>query len=113
MMGHFDHDHEPHTHEHTHADGVTHTHEHTHEHSHEHTHEHVHVHGDSGKVDGQTLAVLQYMLDHNIHHAAEFSDLAGQLTGEAQHQMLHAVESFDQANGYLSHALELLKEAQN
>ena len=33
-------------------------------------------------------------------------------TGEARHQMLHAVESFDQANGYLSHALELLKEAQ-
>ncbi len=113
MMGHFDHDHEPHTHEHTHADGVTHTHEHTHEHSHEHTHEHVHVHGDSGKVDGQTLAVLQYMLDHNIHHAAELSDLARQFDGEAQHQLLHAVESFDQANGYLSAALELLSKNQN
>ena len=51
----------------------------------------------------------QCMLDHNIHHAAELNDLAGQLTGEARHQMLHAVEAFDQANGYLSAALELLK----
>lgn len=92
-MGHFDHDHD-------------------HAHGHQHPHPHEHVHADGGKVDGQTLAVLQYMLDHNIHHAAELSDLADQLTGEARHQMLHAVESFDQANGYLSHALELLKEAQ-
>lgn len=92
-MGHFDHDHD-------------------HAHGHQHPHPHEHVHAGGGKVDGQTLAVLQYMLDHNIHHAAELSDLADQLTGEARHQMLHAVESFDQANGYLSHALELLKEAQ-
>ena len=48
--------------------------------------------------------------DHNIHHASELSDLADQLTGEARHQMLHAVESFDQANGYLSAALELLEK---
>ena len=56
------------------------------------------------------MAVLRYMLDHNIHHASELSDLADQLTGEARHQMLHAVESFDQANGYLSAALELLEK---
>lgn len=125
-MGHLDHQHEDHNHEHapeelhTHEHTHTHTHEHTHDdgvthtHPHEHTHEHehVHVHGDGGKVDGQTLAVLQYMLDHNIHHAAELSDLAEQLAGEARHQMLHAVESFDQANGYLSHALDLLKAEQ-
>lgn len=92
-MGHFDHDHE-------------------HQHPHGHDHGHDHIHAEGGKVDGQTLAVLQYTLDHNIHHAAELSDLADQLTGEARHQMLHAVESFDQANGYLSHALELLKESQ-
>ena len=61
-------------------------------------------------MDEQTVAVLRYMLDHNIHHASELSDLADQLTGEARHQMLHAVESFDQANGYLSAALELLEK---
>ena len=49
--------------------------------------------------------MLQYMLDHNIHHAGELSDMAKQFSGEAQHQLLHAVESFDQANGYLSAAV--------
>ena len=94
-MGHFDHEH---VHEHTHEhDGVVHT----------HTHEHLHA--ENGAPSEQTVAVLKYMLEHNIHHAAELNDLAQQLTGEAQHQMLHAVEAFDQANGYLSHALELLK----
>ena len=96
-MEHFDHDHE-----HAHSGAYTHSHPHTHEHSHEHPNSHTH--------DGaQALAVLQYMLDHNIHHAGELSDIAAQFDGEARHQLLHAVESFDQANGYLSAALELLK----
>lgn len=96
-MEHFDHDHE-----HAHSGAHTHSHPHTHEHGHEHPHGHTH--------DGaQALAVLQYMLDHNIHHAGELSDIAAQFDGEARHQLLHAVESFDQANGYLSAALELLK----
>ena len=86
-----------------------HDHEHFHAHSHEHSHDHEHLHAEGGSVSPETVAVLQYMLDHNIHHAAELNDLAQQLTGEAQHQMLHAVEAFDQANGYLSAALELLK----
>ena len=96
-MEHFDHDHE-----HAHSGAYTHSHPHTHEHSHEHPNSHTH--------DGaQALAVLQYMLDHNLHHAGELSDIAAQFDGEARHQLLHAVESFDQANGYLSAALELLK----
>ena len=89
-------------HEHVHSDGHPHEHPHTHEHTHEHPHD-----------GAQALAVLQYMLDHNIHHAAELSDIAAQFGGEARHQLLHAVESFDQANGYLSAALELLKEKNN
>ena len=107
-MGHFDHSHGhgEHVHEHVHVDengqAYTHTHAHTHE------GEHHHDHGGA-----QTLAVLQYMLEHNIHHAAELSDMARQFDGEAQHQLLHAVESFDQANGYLSAALELLNEKED
>ena len=77
---------------------------------HEHTHEGEHSHTHGGE---KTVAVLKYMLDHNIHHAAELSDIARQFDGEARHQLLHAVESFDQANGYLSAALELLKEKQD
>ena len=94
-MGHHDH-----THEHTHA----HPHSHTHEHSHDHVHEHLHA--ENGVADAETVALLKYMLDHNIHHAKELSDLADRLTGEAQHQLLHAVEAFDQGNGYLAAALE-------
>jgi len=94
-MEHFDHEH-------------THDHPHTHEHGHEHTHAHGHTH-EHPQDGAQALAVLQYMLDHNIHHAGELSDIAAQFDGEARHQLLHAVESFDQANGYLSAALELLK----
>ncbi len=93
-MGHHDHEH---------------GHEHTHTHTHEHSHEHEHLHAEGGAVSPETVAVLQYMLEHNVHHASELNDLAQQLTGEARHQMLHAVEAFDQANGYLSAALELLK----
>ena len=106
-MDHFDHEHtHDHVHEHTHTD----EHGHTCTHSHEHTHEDGHHHPHGGE---QTLAVLKYMLEHNIQHAAELSDMARQFDGEAQHQLLHAVESFDQANGYLSAALELLKEKQD
>ena len=93
-MGHHDH-----THDHTH----------THEHEHPHTHSHEHLHAENGTVDAQTVALLKYMLDHNIHHAKELSDLASQLTGEARHQLLHAVEAFDQGNGYLAAALEHMK----
>ena len=83
--------------------------QHDHEHSHE--HEHAHGHEHSHHMPGEkTTAILQYMLDHNIHHAAELNDIAQQLSGEARHQLLHAVESFDQANGYLSAALELVKD---
>jgi len=94
--------------------GHHHDHEHDHEHCHEHCHDHhhhdhEHLHAEGGSVSPQTVAVLKYMLEHNIHHAKELSDLAQQLTGEARHQMEHAVEAFDQGNGYLSAALELLK----
>ena len=75
-------------------------------HDHEHG-DHVHEHGGA-----QTVAVLQYMLEHNIHHAKELSDMAAEFSGEAEHQLLHAVESFDQANGYLSAALEEIKKNQ-
>ena len=106
-MEHLDHDHEhesyTHAHEHTRADengAYTHSHDHTHG-GHDHSHDHAHA-----APGEQTVAVLRYMLDHNIHHAKELSDMAEQFDGEARHQLLHAVESFDQANGYLSAALE-------
>ena len=99
-----------HSHEHTHThshDGVEHTHTHTHgPHDHPHTHDHGH---DLPEGADRTLAVLTYMLDHNVHHCAELKEMAASLTGEAQHQLLHAVEAFEEANSHLSKAVALLK----
>lgn len=104
------HDHS-HTHTHTH-DGVEHTHTHSHPHDHagheHHTHSHdaAGVSGDSAKV----LALLTYMLDHNVSHCAELKDLCGALSGEAQHQLLHAVECFDHANAHLKQVVDELSK---
>ena len=68
-----------------------------HDHNHgqgEHVHEHTHT-DENGQV---------------YTHAKELGDMAEQFDGEVRHQLLHAVESFDQANGYLSAALEELKK---
>ena len=108
-----EHSHE-HTHTHTH-DGVehTHTHDHTHDHPHDHDHGHTHTHEHvhaSGEGDGKVLAVLTYMLDHNVHHCGELKEMAASLSGEAQHQLLHAVEAFEEANTHLSRAIDELKQ---
>ena len=100
-----------HTHEHTHThthDGVEHTHTHEHPHDHEHSHSHEHSHA-AGGGDGKAVAVLTYMLEHNVHHCAELRELAASLSGEAQHQLLHSVEAFEEANGHLAKAVDALK----
>ena len=52
-----------------------------------------------------------------VTHAAQLSiplgelgDLAKEFSGEVAHQLMHAVEAFDQANGYLSAALDMLEK---
>ena len=119
-----------HTHLHTH-DGV----EHTHEHNHTHTHEggdHTHTHeGDHGAHDHshdcahecsscagcdpmqETLALMQYMVNHNAAHARELAELAKKL-GElgnraASEQVLAAVSEFEKGNLRLSAVLASLK----
>ena len=101
-----EHEHE-HTHTHSHG-GVEHNHTHSHAHSHDHGEAHDHAHGAA--AGAEDIAVLRYMLDHNVHHCAELQDLGNTLTGEAAHQVAHAVEAFDQANGYLASAIEELKK---
>ena len=101
-----EHSHE-HTHTHTH-DGVEHTHTHDHPHDHGHTHSHDHSHA-AAAGDGKTVAVLTYMLEHNEHHCGELREMAAGLSGEAQHQLLHAVEAFEEANSHLAKAVEELK----
>ncbi|MDO4322432.1 MAG: cobalt transporter [Lachnospiraceae bacterium] len=124
------HDHEhPHTHtyEHTHV----HSHEHGHEEEHNHTHEHEHSPENSGCEKGcsgcgghthsheapqgdKMTALLDYMLKHNEHHAAELDQVAEKLRAEgkpaAAEQIKKAVDEFQKGNLYLSLALSMVKE---
>lgn len=96
-----------HEHEHTHIhNGVEHTHSHPHDHSHGEGHDHEHI----PEGEDMTLAVLRYMLDHNVHHCAELKELAEKISGEAQHQLLHAIEDFESSNEHLCKAVELLDQ---
>ena len=106
------HEHEHCTHEHPHEHPHDHEHPHVHPHDHEHPHTHPHEHShDHAPLEGdKVLALLTYMLDHNVHHCAELKELGASLTGEAAHQLAHAVEAFEQANDHLSAAIEEMKK---
>lgn len=132
-----------HTHEHTHTHTYEHSHAHEHEHgqeeNHEHSHEdagcchshegeghchshegeghchggHCHSHGETAPADKNT-ALLQYMLDHNTHHAAELDQMADKLKADghekAAEQIRKAVDEFQKGNLYLGLALSLVNE---
>lgn len=124
-----------HTHVHIHAhthDGVEHTHEHVHAHVHDggdhaHTHadgeltEHRHSHDcthECSACDGcdpmqETLALMQYMVNHNAAHANELAELAKKLEALGNHaaaeQVLTAVSEFEKGNLRLSTVLAALK----
>ncbi|MFR8548787.1 MAG: cobalt transporter [Lachnospiraceae bacterium] len=124
------HDHEhPHTHtyEHTH----THSHEHGHENEHEHTHDHTecaqsacesgcggcghdHSHEAQAPQGDKMVALLDYMLKHNGHHAAELDQVAENLRragkDAAAEQIKKAVDEFQKGNLYLGLALASVKE---
>ena len=82
-----------------------------HDHPHHHDHDHDHTHEQPQGVDAvkQTRALLQYMLEHNRHHAEELHDLAHQLSGQdkvaAADRIHEAIHSFDEGNGLLEQAL--------
>ena len=120
-----------HTHAHTH-DGVEHTHAHVHVHAHDggdhaHTHDeaehgsHEHSHDCTHECNTcagcdpmqETLALMQYMVNHNAAHARELAELAKKL-GElgnhtASEQVLAAVSEFEKGNLRLSAVLASLK----
>lgn len=118
-----------HCHSHTH-DGVEHTHEHSHVHDHEHgEHEHTHeAHGEHNHSHdcahecascagcdpmAETLALMQYMVNHNAAHARELAALADQLeklgNKVASEQVRSAVGEFEKGNLRLSVVLSSLK----
>jgi hypothetical protein len=117
-----------HEHAHTHTHSYEHSHPHSHEHGHEdeHTHSHEqgceqdcsscgsHHHHEQEIPSGDKMtALLDYMLKHNEHHAAELDQVAEKLRQEgkeqAAEQIKKAVDEFQKGNMYLSLALSLVK----
>lgn len=72
-----------------------------------HTHEHSHNH--SAASPEETLALLEYMLGHNRHHAEDLHKLAHNISGEAAELLHEAVKDFKSGNDKLETALKLLK----
>lgn len=110
-----EHTHE-HTHSHVHADGTVHTHAHEHVHSHEHTHEHLHADGtvhthshEAPKDADKVKALLNYMVEHNEHHADELADLLDMLPDKAKDKLTKAIGTFEAANVELRAVLEELE----
>ena len=93
-----------------HEDGE---HTHPHEHGHSHSHEGCDLHDCAacGSCDPmqETVALLQYMVNHNAAHANELAQLAKQLQdmGEnvAYEQVMQAVSDFEKGNMRLSTVL--------
>lgn len=109
--------------EHSHDCGCAHTHEHTHTHSHEHTHDHAHEHthegcacgaGSGAQTGNETLAMLDYMLKHNQHHALELEDLKTQLDtmgkADAAKQLDAVIDDYNKGNVRLAAIVASLKE---
>ena len=102
------------SHEHSEC-GHCHEHEdHEHCHEHEQGHCHAHHHHEAADPQQQMSALLDYMLKHNQHHAAELDQLSQKLRaqgkGNVADQILKAVEEFEKGNLYLSLALSMVKE---
>ena len=93
-----------------HEDGE---HTHPHEHGHSHSHEGCDPHDCAacGSCDPmqETVALLQYMVNHNAAHANELAQLGRKLTElgnrEAGEQVLAAVSEFEKGNLRLSAVL--------
>ena len=96
-------------------------HSHSHEHLHDHGHSHDHDHGCTHSCSScagcdpmqETLALMQYMVNHNAAHARELAELAGKLkelgNETASAQVLTAVSEFEKGNLRLSAVLSSLK----
>ena len=93
-----------HTHSHTHADGSVHSHTHSHNHTHEHSHE-------QAAGANKTLVLMQYMLDHNEHHADELAQMANTLGENEAAVVMEAVEEFKKGNEKLAQAIKLMQNA--
>ena len=57
----------------------------------------------------EAIALLEYMVHHNLHHTEELHELAHEFTSEKQAILHQAVEEYEKANATLKKALEAIK----
>ncbi len=74
-----------------------------------HTHNHEHAHTHSHTSPEETLALLEYMVGHNAHHAEELHKIGHSANGEAQKLIHEAVELMNKGNEKLSEAFKIMK----
>lgn len=91
--------------------------EHTHDHDHGHTHEgehcHCHTHeGQNAQSANETVALLNYMIDHNKHHGEDLHEIYHSLEAagnkEAAELVHEAMHLYDHGNEKLAEALKLI-----
>ncbi len=104
---------------HEHSHGHDHCHDHDHEHHHHHDHDHSHCHAEGcGSCTAcdpmkETVALMDYMVKHNMAHAKELAQLSEKLrelgNPTAAEQVLSAVTEFEKGNLRLSAVLATLR----
>lgn len=94
-----------------HVEGHEHSHDHCHEHDHDHAHDHCHgcggCHQEETPAD-KTVALLNYMVEHNRHHVMELEELSESIEGAAAEKIAKAIETFCAANEQLADALRTM-----
>lgn len=74
-----------------------------------HEHNHNHEHSNTAASPEETLALLEYMLGHNRHHAEDLKKMAENTPDAASEYIRAAVVDFEKANEKLEQALKQMK----
>lgn len=89
-------------------------HDHDCEHAHEHEHEHSHDHSHPDTPRDELIALMRYMVGHNVSHTNELKELAHKLShtgdSEACAKVLDAVRDYETGNQKLAESLEQLQK---
>ena len=89
-------------------------HDHDCEHALEHEHEHSHDHSHTDTPREELIALMRYMVGHNVSHTNELKELAHKLShtgdSEACAKVLDAVRDYETGNQKLAESLEQLQK---
>ena len=87
---------------------------HTHDHPHTHEPERAHDHSHTAAPRDELVALMRYMVGHNVSHTNELKELAHKLanTGDsaACAQILNAVQDYETGNQKLAASLDQLQK---